>query len=914
MKVSVSSYLKKITAAAMALLCFSSNSVSAEDILKIHYSRPDKVYDNIGIWLWDNVKEPSKNWPTGAMKISGKDDYGAYFEVELAKKATQVSFLILDRSNGNKLEESKTVYLNDSKDIFVRTNDSNVYETPDFKVVTTLRQAVVIDDNRIKLVFNTSDGLDVQQLAQKLVIKNNSGEEVGIASVTIAEGGLVEVNTAVSVAEKFPLSVSFNNRTMTASLDWHFIDAAYSYDGDDLGCNIENGVVTLKLWAPLAEEVAVNLYSKKSQNTFLTKRTLNKGEKGVWSIKLDLEEISGKADSLIGCYYQYEVKNPGCEVVKVLDPYAKSMAAVTVSPDGSNGGKCDDLIGKAAIVDMAAIEPAPTKVNISGYNKREDAIIYEVHVRDFTSDPKIKNNLTGRFGSFKAFIGRLPYLKKLGVTHIQLLPVMAWYYGDEHQMDKPEYEYKARNCNYNWGYDPHSYFSLDGAYSENPDDAELRVSEFRELVNAIHDAGMGVILDVVYTHMANATFLNNAVPNYYFFKDANGNFVGDFGNNLATTRKMALKLMTDSVKHWFKEYGIDGMRWDMMGDATADAVQACYDAAKEINPNAIFIGEGWRTFKGAQEDPALAGKGADQDWMCQTKDVGSFSDEMRNEMKSGFGSEGEPRFLTGGSRNIKLIFDNIKGQPHNFKTSSPGSVVQYIEAHDNLTSFDCIAQATKLDPEIPENYLELHKRVRLGMAFVMTSQGTAFIHAGQEYGRTKQWLADGVPEQKYHELSDKSGKPFKHPYFIHDSYDSSDAINKFDWQKATNSDESPISAATVEYARGLIALRKSTDAFRLGTIEAVNDNVKLLDIPEIKQEDLIIAYSCHSVETGETYYIFANCDAKSRKLTLNEDLTSAEVLVDSENAGVKNIDTPKGFKLAENTILIEPLTCVVLKK
>ena len=792
---SVSSYLRKIATAVLALFCFSGNSVRAEDILKIHYSRPDKAYDNVGIWLWDNVKNPSKDWPVGAMGITGKDNYGVYFEVELGKKASQVSFLILNKADGNKLEDNKTVYLNDNREVFIRANDENVYESPDFKITTTIKQAVVLDTNTIKVVFNTPEGINAQKLAQQLVIENSAKEPVQIASVTVTEAGYAEIKTVGAIGEKLPLSISYEKRKVDASLDWKFIDEVYAYDGDDLGCNIVNDEAVIKLWAPLAENVSICFYSKDSQNSFITKKTMNREDRGVWSVKVGLEDMAGKANSLRGCYYQFEIKNPGRDVVTALDPYAKSMAPVTVNPNASDGGQSDDMMGKAAIVDIKAITPAVTKANIKGYSRREDAVIYEVHVRDFTSDPRIAKNLTGRFGSFKAFIGRLPYLKKLGVTHVQLLPVMAWLYGDEYKMGEPEYTYKARNCSYNWGYDPQNYFSPDGAYSENPEDAELRISELRELINAVHEAGMGVILDVVYTHMANATFLNNIVPDYYFFKDQNGNFVGDFGNNLATNRKMALKLMTDSVKHWFKEYGIDGMRWDMMGDATADAVQACYDAAKEINPKAIFIGEGWRTFKGNLEDSALAGKGADQDWMCKTMDVGSFSDEMRNEMKSGFGSEGEPRFLTGGARNIKLIFNNIKGQPSNFKTSSPGSVVQYIEAHDNLTSFDCIAQAVKLDPEIPQNYAELHKRARLGMAFVLTSQGTAFIHAGQEYGRTKQWLADGVPEQKYYELCDKNGKPFKHPYFIHDSYDSSDAVNMFDWQKAMNVEKSPITVA-----------------------------------------------------------------------------------------------------------------------
>jgi len=179
-----------------------------------------------------------------------------------------------------------------------------------------------------------------------------------------------------------------------------------------------------------------------------------------------------------------------------------------------------------------------------------------------------------------------------------------------------------------------------------------------------------------------------------------------------------------------------------------------------MNANALFIGEGWRSFQGHLSEPMLAGAGATQDWMDKTNDVGVFSDEFRNELKSGFGLEGEPRFLTGGSRDISVIFNNIKAQPSNIPTDNPGDIVQYIEAHDNLTLYDVIVQTTKKDPAIPANDLEIHRRVRLGNVLILTSQGTAFLHAGQEYGRTKQWMADGIPEQKYYAFEDKEGRIF----------------------------------------------------------------------------------------------------------------------------------------------------------
>jgi secreted pullulanase len=606
------------------------------------------------------------------------------------------------------------------------------------------------------------------------------------------------------------------------------------------------------------------------------------------------------------------VVNPGKTPRRVLDPYAKSMAEVRVKKNGTYSESVD-TVGKSAIVRSSMVPGMLNNASyIKGYEGPDDAVIWEIHVRDFTSDPSIEGDLGSRWGTFKAFIDKLPYIKDLGVSHIQLLPVNGWYYGDELAMKERDLAYSAASETYNWGYDPHCYFSPDGAYSENPRDPELRISELKELISAIHAAGMGVILDVVYTHMADAKFLEDIVPDYYFFRDKSGNFVGGFGNNLATNRLMVQKLIIDSVKYWFTEYGIDGMRWDMMGDATYDVVQKAFDEAQQINSKALFIGEGWRTFSGHIDSPELAGKAADQDWMATTDSVGVFSDEFRNELKSGFGCEGEPRFITGGKRNIDLIFRNIKAQPENTPSTKPSDMVQYIAAHDNMPLYDVIAQSIKKDPSIEENNDEILKRVRLGNAMVLLSQGIAFLHGGQEYGRTKQWLKKDVPEQKFHKLKDLSGKPFKYPYFIHDSYNSSDAVNMFDHVKASNYSRYPLNVMTRNYTRGLIALRRSTDAFSLPTKALVDENVRFLNFPEIKEEDLFIAYSSKST-LNSIFYVFINGDSITRKMTLSEDLTMGLIVVDNVNAGINPLTNPSGVTLTSSSIEVSPLSVIVIE-
>ncbi|MGG4488146.1 pullulanase [Metabacillus idriensis] len=881
-----------------------------ENTVRIHYVKDDKNYNDLGLWLWEDVAEAPKEWPKDAVPFTEEqtDEHGRYIDVKVKEDAKKLGFLVVNRVNGEKTGGDKVfTMLEDYNHLWIKNADDTVYTSSEWENPIGIVSAEIVSKQKLLLGLTRTEGLTEEELLEAIKVQDENGTDIPVESVKITSGSTVEVSTSAELTDD-SYTVTYAGKSFAATKGWRMIDELYAYEGDDLGAVYQSGKAVLKLWAPKASKVTAVFYDKNDSAKEIGKLDLALGEKGVWSVEAKPENL-GISD-LKGYFYQYEVMNGG-ETKKVLDPYAKSMAPFTVNTKGE-AGPDGDMVGKAAIVDLTGTDPAGLDfAKIDGYEKREDAVIWEIHVRDFTSDPSIEGDLTSDWGTYDAFKDKLEYIKSLGVTHVQLLPVMAWYYGDETNMREHELDYSAANNAYNWGYDPHSYFSPDGAYSMNPKDPELRIKELKGLIDAVHDSGMGVVLDVVYTHMAKASMLNDIVPNYYAFQDANGNFIGGFGNNLATNHVMAEKLMVDSVKYWFEEYKIDGMRFDMMGDATYDSIQNAYNAAAEVNEDALFIGEGWRTFGGHLSDPALAGKGADQDWMNKTNDVGVFSDEIRNELKSGFGSEGEPRFLTGGARSLDLILKNIKGQPTNTAADYPGDMVQYIEAHDNLPLYDVIAQSIKKDPAIPANNEEIHDRIRLGNSMILTSQGTAFLHAGQEYGRTKQWFGEGLPEQKFHALQDEAGKVFG--YFIHDSYDSSDAINKFDWEKATDADTFPINNTTREYTAGLIELRKSSDAFRLGSKEIVDSNVTMIHAPEMNDSDLVIGYKNVSSNGKESYSVFVNADTKARKLTLSEDLRKGIVVVDNDEAGAKKVKKESGFKLKKDSITIEPLTTVVVK-
>ena len=892
-------------------MAIEPNQEIQKNHVRINYFRADQNFNDLGIWVWGDVEEPSSNWPKGAIQISKnpRDSWG-FIDLKVKPGARRFGFLVVNRKSGQKDSGNKEVEIKeDMNRFYVKENDDKVYSSPDFDMDYEIVKASIVDLETIKLNFNARPAMTNEDLLARISLLDANKKELKAISLSPGKDSVFFLKTKI-LPEKTPIVVSFSDKSILATKSWRLIDELYAYEGEDLGCTWQNGSFCLKLWAPKASKVSAVIYDKVDQRRQIAKVALEKAYRGIWTINLDADKTP--VADLSGYYYQYEITNHGEMPKLVLDPYAKSMAPVTISPDGSNAGSSKDFVGKAAFVIPEKSGKAPVKAVIKNFSKREDAVIYEVHVRDFTSDPLIESTLSCRWGSFRAFASKLDYIKLMGVTHIQLLPVMAWYFGDETKMNQRELDYCAKNNQFNWGYDPQCYFSPDGAYSLKPEVAQERIAELKFLINEIHKAGMGVILDVVYTHMAKSSFLNDIVPDYYFFQNPEGGFLGDFGNNLATNRKMAQKLMIDSVKYWFNEYKIDGMRWDMMGDATYEAVQNAFNAAKAINPNCVFIGEGWRTFKGHIEDPKLAGKGADQDWMAKTNDVGVFSDEIRNELKSGFGCEGEPRFLTGGRRNIQKLFKNIKGQPDNTPANAPGDMVQYIAAHDNLPLYDVIAQSIKKDPELAQNDLEIHRRIRIGNALILTSQGTAFLHAGQEFGRTKQWLADGKPEDKFHEMTDESGSPFKHPYFIHDSYDSSDAINMFDWSKATNVKKFPNNIATRNYTRGLIAIRRSSDAFRLGSQDLVDKNVTLIPAPEIGQEDLLIAYKCRSTKS-EAFLVFVNADNKVRELSIKENLSRAELIADQAVAGLNQIQNPKGVIFENSKLILEPLTVAIFR-
>ena len=894
--------------------------------IRVNYYRTDGNYDKKSLWYWGDVKNPSSGeWPNGTdFTATGK--YGRYIDIPLKDAAKDLGFLLLDRKKQGddvkiRKEDYKFTDLKNHSQIFLKDDDETIYTNPYYVHDIRMTGAQHVGTSSIESSFSTLVGAKKEDILKHSNITNHLGNKVTITDVAIDEAGKKVTYSGDFSDTKHPYTVSYNSDKFTTKTSWRLKDETYSYDGK-LGADLkeEGKQVDLTLWSPSADKVSVVVYDKNDPDKVVGTVALEKGERGTWKQTLDSTNKLGITD-FTGYYYQYQIERQG-KTILALDPYAKSLAAWN-----SDDAKIDDAhkVAKAAFVNPAKLGPQDlTYGKIRNFKSREDAVIYEAHVRDFTSDPAIAKDLTKPFGTFEAFIEKLDYLKNLGVTHIQLLPVLSYYFVNELKNHERLSDYASSNSNYNWGYDPQNYFSLTGMYSSDPKNPEKRIAEFKNLINEIHKRGMGAILDVVYNHTAKVDLFEDLEPNYYHFMDADGTPRTSFGGGrLGTTHHMTKRLLVDSIKYLVDTYKVDGFRFDMMGDHDAASIEEAYKAARALNPNLIMLGEGWRTYAGDENMPT---KAADQDWMKHTDTVAVFSDDIRNNLKSGYPNEGQPAFITGGKRDINTIFKNLIAQPTNFEADSPGDVIQYIAAHDNLTLFDIIAQSIKKDPSKAENYAEIHRRLRLGNLMVLTAQGTPFIHSGQEYGRTKQFrdpayktpVAEDKVPNKSHLLRDKDGNPFDYPYFIHDSYDSSDAINKFDWTKATDGKAYPENVKSRDYMKGLIALRQSTDAFRLKSLQDIKDRVHLITVPGqngVEKEDVVIGYQI-TAPNGDIYAVFVNADEKAREFNLGTafaHLRNAEVLADENQAGPVGIANPKGLEWTEKGLKLNALTATVLR-
>lgn len=577
------------------------------------------------------------------------------------------------------------------------------------------------------------------------------------------------------------------------------------------------GGAKFTLWSPNAQEVKVNIYASADASTPLHSFPLTyDSNTGSWNellipSSLSKKNLLYKRENLFGLFYTFSVKVHGKWLAENPGIWAKA-----VSVNGNKG----------AIIDFAKTNPAGWESDKGPVVKNQtDAIIYEMHHRDFSVHPNsgIKNK-----GKFVALLENgtlslngektgINHLKELGITHVHILPSY-----DYNSVD----ETKLTDNKYNWGYDPYNYNAPEGSYSTNPYDPATRVKEMKEMVKALHDAGIGVIMDVVYNHTAlnDDSNFSLTAPGYFYRHRQDGSYsdASGCGNETASERSMVRSYIINSVKYWMQEYHIDGFRFDLMGIHDIETMNQLATELKAINPSVLLYGEGWT----AGDSPLPVEKRALKDHAYQMPQVAVFSDDIRDGVKGHYSAATDKGFATGKHGLEETIKFGIVGATqhpqidyskcNNSKAPyaiSPNQVVNYVSCHDDLTLTD------KLAASMPNTSVEERQRAaKLAQTIVFTSQGIPFMFTGEEIFRNKKG--------------------------VHNSYQSPDSINAIDWNMKKENRE------LFDYYKNLISLRKSHPAFRMTSPEQI---AKHLVFDDTNNTPLLVSYSLKDNANGDNW-------------------------------------------------------------
>lgn len=501
----------------------------------------------------------------------------------------------------------------------------------------------------------------------------------------------------------------FTSLNVNEATTFPTFDEEFYYDGDDLGATYTPNETTFKLWAPLASKVS--LFIRKSNTDFFSTYKMKRVDKGVFEITL-----KGNYE---GYLYRYSVTNSGLNFI-TTDPYAKGSTA---------NGK------DSAVIDFNRVKVDLHENELEKYASYDQAIIYEFHVRDMTIDPstniKYKGKYLGLAEEGRTTKGNHPagldYIKYLGVTHVQILPIYDYKTVDELNPD----------ASYNWGYDPAQYFVPEGSYSLDANDPYSRIIELKEMIAAFHKNGIKVNMDVVFNHVYSSEFstFEKVVPNYYFRKNKNGTLCNGSGcgNDLDSSRLMVRKLIIDALVFWMKEYGIDGYRFDLMGLIDIDTMELARKKLRQIKPDCMIYGEGWDMSTNLAHDRKCTIYNS-----FKTPEIGFFNDTFRDVVRGNndLKNNSYPGYILGNTSFIEGFKFAYLGSCVNYcyqpRFLSANQSINYVECHDNCTVFDKI---TREHPHADDaTKLRILKMIN---ATILFSFGVPFIHAGQEIGLSK---------------------------------------------------------------------------------------------------------------------------------------------------------------------------------
>ena len=617
-------------------------------------------------------------------------------------------------------------------------------------------------------------------------------------------------------------------------------DERFYYDGP-LGAFYSKERTLLRVWAPTAQEIQVEIWQSAAEGAPVKRRVpMAYQEPGIWEA-----ELPGDHN---GTVYTYHLTFTDGMKHSTMDPYSRAVVA--------NGEK-------SVILD-------PQSVNVEGFERMPpfshpvDAVIYEMHVRDFSMHPGSGIQNKGRFlgvieEGTRNSVGSptgLEYLKQLGVTHVQLLPIYDYSTVDEFHIE----DY------YNWGYDPKNFNVPDGSYATDPFDPPRRIIELKEMIKGLHEAGIRVIMDVVYNHVYEVSMnsLHKTVPGYFFRYDKKGNLSNGtgVGNDTASERLMMRRYILDSIRYWLEEYKLDGFRFDLMGIHDVETMNEVRRVADAIDPSIILLGEGWN-----MNTTLPRAERAWQGNAHRMPRIGHFNDAIRDAVRGTMFIHKSRGFLTGRRGMEKELITSLAGRAWTRSGATyrePEQLIQYVEAHDNLTLYDKLAASSPKDSE--EVRIRRHT---LGTSLVLLAQGVPFIHGGQEFLRTK-----GGDEN---------------------SYRSGDAVNRFDWYRQD------VYRDAVEYFKGLVRLRNEQPLFRMR-----QDRIIARQFQELQSSRHVISFALKD-EQNELIVIFNGSDSES---TAAVKKGRWQVLVQD----MKVLVHPRDLVLKRSSIKIEPLSAMVLRR
>ncbi len=854
----------------------SEKTITVADTLtefKINYLRYDGNYKDWNLWVWKDGQGGASH--AFSSVVNGWNKATVSFTEEL----NAINFIIRKGEWAGKDGETRRFDLSKGTEVWLVQDDDGVYYSLQEAIAPRLVFAVMDTASQVRFkVSGNPSGVNFSNFSvyqDGVKLNGSASAGTGFGEGVISLGSSINPTALLEVRHN---SGSYAPKTIIL----RNVLNNYYYPGNDLGYTQMGATSSFKVWAPTAKKVSVALYNTagnydakglvtnhSSPDTLLD--MTRDSSTGVWS--------ATSTSNLSGKYYMYKVEFADGKVNYAVDPYARAVSA--------NGQR-------TAIVDLVSTNPSNWKPNEKPQNVTTDTdhILYELHIRDFSIDPTASFANKGKYLAFTetglTYGGQkigIDHLRELGITTVHLLPTYDFKTVNELRVDDPN----STDPKMNWGYDPQNYNVPEGSYSTDPTNPSKRITEFKQMVQALHDAGIRVVMDVVYNH----TFeieegpFNKIVPGYYYRTiDSNLNFANGSGcgNEVATEREMVRKYILDSVKYWAREYNIDGFRFDLYGlidELTASQIAS--QLKSEVDPSIIIYGEPWQAGGSPLENGVGKGSQKNQGYAV-------FNDNIRGAIKGDSDSTGKG-FATGATGKEDDIVKGIFGATGDF-TNSPTESINYVTAHDNLNLYDKVIVSQGLNDSLnmlwhkmqdgamidgssvdaavsnatPYSHItqtdaldnSIVRRANLTTAMIMTMQGVPFFQAGDEFLRTK--------------------------FGDHNSYKSPDSINMIRWKNVADFQ------AVNDYYRGLIQLRKEHPAFR------IDDKSKLGSVQILKQQGNVVAFMIKDYANGDSWrniVVIYNGNDGSTNFTLptNQDGQPWNIVVHDKLAGTQKLGT-----------------------